>query len=194
MEVSGSAIVGISGLLSANMLMALLVFSLALLLFCYLMNSGVFRTVQVDTKAAPYGEMTIAYKTGKGAYKNTALVHSESLRDLQLPDSIHHPHIGIYYDDPEAVPEAELRYAVGVVLATDDQDPDPVELEKLLEKGYKLAVLPKQQFAVVSSFPLHTNLSVYVAIYKVRVCYFEVFFFLCHFPRNRVIYSHMRCS
>ena len=79
----------------------------------------------------------------------------------------HRLHIGVYYDDPESVPEAELRYAVGVVLATDDQEMDPVDLERMLEKGYKVSVFPKQQFAVVASFPLRTSLSLYVAIFRV---------------------------
>lgn len=43
----------------------------------YLWQSGVFRHIDVETKAGPYGEMTVAYKTGKGPYKNTAKVHAE---------------------------------------------------------------------------------------------------------------------
>ena len=31
------------------------------------------------------------------------------------------PCVGIYYDDPESVPEEDLRYAVGAVLATTDR-------------------------------------------------------------------------
>lgn len=46
-------------------------------------------------------------------------------------------------------------------------DMDTLRLETLIEAGYKLAVLPKQQFAVVSSFPLRTALSLYVAIFRV---------------------------
>ena len=119
----------------------------------YLWQSGVFRHIEVETKAGPYGEMTVAYKTGKGPYKNTAKVHAE----VSYYQSIHNsykfllkrhqsvfqiaalfrntndattnqeednplpPHVGIYYDDPEAVPEEELRYAVGAVLAVTDR-------------------------------------------------------------------------
>jgi len=144
----------------------------------YLWQSGVFRHIEVETKAGPYGEMTVAYKTGKGPYKDTAKVHAEisalfgNANDEttnQEEDSSLPPHVGIYYDDPESVPEEELRYAVGAVLAVTDSglDIDILRLETLIEAGYKLAVLPKQQFAVVSSFPLRTALSLYVAIFRV---------------------------
>ena len=49
----------------------------------------------------------------------------------------------------------------------DCTDLDPRQLEALVSAGFKVAVLPKQQYAVVSSFPLKTSLSLYVAIFRV---------------------------
>ena len=99
----------------------------------YLFQSGVFRHIEVETKAGPYGEMTVAYKTGKGPYKDAWQVHAEvseilaevkgdvnRQEDASTDNTITTPHLGIYYDDPESVPEEELRYAVGAVLAVTD--------------------------------------------------------------------------
>jgi len=152
---------------------------LAAMVTAYLWQSGVFSHIEVGTKAAPFGEMTVAYKTGKGPYKNAFNVFaeisslfgqgdnkSEEKDESSSPSPM--PCVGIYYDDPESVPEEDLRYAVGAVLATtDSQEMDTFRLETLIEAGFKLAVLPKQQFAVVSSFPLRTALSLYVAIFRV---------------------------
>ena len=151
----------LSNVWSATMVLPMLALIVIVGLAGYLIYSGIFHRVTVDTKPAPFGELVIAYKTGKGAYKNTASIFGQA--HALLPG---HLCIGIYYDDPESVPEAELRYAVGLVLAADDKEPDPAELDLMLENGYKVAVLPKQQFAVVSSFPLNTSLSLFIAIFR----------------------------
>jgi len=164
----------------------------------YLFQSGVFRHIEVETKAGPYGEMTVAYKTGKGPYKDAWQVHAEvseilaevkgdvnRQEDASTDNTITTPHLGIYYDDPESVPEEELRYAVGAVLAvTDSTDLDPRQLEALVSAGFKVAVLPKQQYAVVSSFPLKTSLSLYVAIFRVypRLRNYIAQMSLCAYP------------
>jgi len=178
--------------ISPFMVLIGLLLALVVALLFYLFQSGVFRNITVETKAGPYGEMTVAYKTGKGPYKNTAKVHSEILSLLGEEDDggkVDYdkclPHVGIYYDDPESVPEEDLRYAVGAVLAvTHTQDLDPLKMELLLENGYKVAVLPKQQFAVVSSFPLRTALSLYVAIFRVypRLRHYIAEMGLCAYP------------
>merc|ERR1712243_276000 len=53
-----------------------------------------------------------------------------------------------------------------------------------MENGYKVAVLSKQQFAVVSSFPLKTGLSLYVAIFRVypRLRQYIADMGLCAYP------------
>ena len=46
--------------------------------------------------------------------------------------------MGIYYDDPDTVPESDLRFAVGSILAEGaDASPDHAELSKYLSNGFK---------------------------------------------------------
>ena len=63
-------------------------------------------------------------------------------------------------------------------------DLDPRQLEALVSAGFKVAVLPKQQYAVVSSFPLKTSLSLYVAIFRVypRLRNYIAQMSLCAYP------------
>ena len=66
----------------------------------------------------------------------------------------------------------------------DITDLDPRQLEALVSAGFKVAVLPKQQYAVVSSFPLKTSLSLYVAIFRVypRLRNYIAQMSLCAYP------------
>ena len=76
--------------------------------------------------------------------------------------------MGIYYDDPDTVPESDLRFAVGSILAEGvDATPDHAELSKYLSDGFKLIHFPKPEFAVVATFPFRTTLSIYLALWKV---------------------------
>jgi len=72
--------------------------------------------------------------------------------------------MGIYYDDPEAVPQEELRYAVGSILAEGegkgDPEPDPAEMERMLAEGFRVTHLPRPEFAVLATFPYTTPFSV----------------------------------
>ena len=78
----------------------------------YIVQSGLLATIEVKTTQPKRGSMMIAYKTGKGPYKGAGELFTEACCLVLNKD-----HIGIYYDDPEAVPEADLRFAVGVILS-----------------------------------------------------------------------------
>jgi len=138
----------------------LIVFLVTLL--SYLSVSGLFTTVEVKTKEPSYGPMVIAYKTDTGPYRNAGELYTESY--CLLPNK---EQIGIYYDDPEAVPENELRYAVGPILGNADEPPSAMEMEKMRANGFKIAHFPKPNYAVCATFPFRTTLSIYMAIYKV---------------------------
>ncbi len=69
--------------------------------------------------------------------------------------------LGIYYDDPESVPESDLRYAVGSIVTTE------AETETMTKNGFKIAKLPRPEFVVGASFPFRTTISIYLAIFKV---------------------------
>ena len=75
-------------------------------IFVYLVYSGLFAKVTVDTKEPPFegSGLTLAYKVGTGAYKNCGHLFTEASSILPTNKCA-----GIYYDDPETVPENELR-------------------------------------------------------------------------------------
>jgi len=127
----------------------------------FLVVSGLFTSVEVKTKEPLYGPMVIAYKTEIGPYRNAGELYTES--HCLLPDR---EQIGIYYDDPEAVPENELRYAVGPILSNNDEPPSSTEMEKMRANGFKIAHFPKSNYVVTTSLPFGTFLSIYIAIYK----------------------------
>ena len=137
----------------------LLIFLIAI---AYIVQSGLLDAIQVKTTQPKRGSMMIAYKTGKGPYKGAGELFTEACCLVLNRD-----HIGIYYDDPEAVPEADLRYAVGVILSTGSDQPDSDEMSKMVENGYKIAIFPKPNFVVMAEFPFRNTLSIYMGIFRV---------------------------
>ena len=79
----------------------------------YVIQSGLMVKIEVKTVQPKRGSMIIAYKTGKGPYKGAGELFTEACSLV-----LNCEHIGIYYDDPEAVAPPDLRYAVGVILAS----------------------------------------------------------------------------
>jgi len=128
----------------------------------YIVQSGLLDTIQVKTTQPKRGVMMIAYKTGKGAYKGAGELFTEACCLV-----LNREHIGIYYDDPEAVPEADLRFAVGVILSTGGDQPDSDEMTTMVENGYKIAIFPKPNFVVMTTFPFRNTLSIYMGIFRV---------------------------
>ena len=130
-------------------------------IFGYLGYSGLFHSLAVSTLEPPTGALTLAYKTQVGPYKDAGWLFTESF--CLLP---HRQQLGIYYDDPEGVPAAQLRCAVGPVLATRGEQPDPAEVEKVEKEGFSIIPLASPSYVVSTSFPFTTTLSIYLAIYK----------------------------
>jgi hypothetical protein len=87
----------------------LLIFMCAVI---YVFQSGLLARIDVKTVEPVRGPMVVAYKTGKGSYKNAGELFTDACSIV-----FNRQHIGIYYDDPEAVAEDDLRYAVGTILA-----------------------------------------------------------------------------
>ncbi|XP_033746521.1 testis-expressed protein 264-like [Pecten maximus] len=140
-----------------------LVFCLFLTLFVLVIYSGLFEHVNVGTGKPPIGEVTIAYKFARGPYKEAGQLCS----DISLLAPSDHRVVCIYYDDPKLVPSDKLRYAVGGVLSEDGKPEDEDFKKKLLDDGYKVFRLPSVSFAVSTSFPYKSTLSIFVAIFKV---------------------------
>lgn len=146
---------------SLELLLAGLILVTLLTILAYLAYSGLFHSVAVSTLEPPTGALTLAYKTQVGPYKDAGWLFTESF--CLLP---HRQQLGIYYDDPEGVPAAQLRCAVGPVLAARGEEPDPAEVEKVTKEGFSIIHLASPSYVVSTSFPFTTTLSIYLAIYK----------------------------
>ena len=139
-----------------------LLFCLLLTIFLYFAFSGLFTPITVSTLEPDTGPITLAYKTLVGPYKEAGELYTESY--CLLP---HRRQLGIYYDDPEGTPPAELRCAVGPVLAQGGEVPVTEEMEKMRENGFRIVHLPDPSYVVTASFPFATTFSIYLAIYRV---------------------------
>ena len=148
--------------LSLEKLFLGLLFCLLLTIFVYFAFSGLFTTITASTLEPDTGPITLAYKTLVGPYKEAGELYTESY--CLLP---HRRQLGIYYDDPEGTPPAELRCAVGPVLAQGGEAPVKEEMEKMRENGFRIVHLPDPSFVVTASFPFATTFSIYLAIYRV---------------------------
>ncbi|ESO99671.1 hypothetical protein LOTGIDRAFT_141768 [Lottia gigantea] len=134
----------------------------ALILFAFLVYSGLFHKVVVSVGSPPIGKILIAYKFSTGPYKNVGNLFKE-VGEL----APHNACLGIYYDDPGQFPSHLLRWAVGSILAYDDETPSR-EAKKLFEsKGYKFTTLPAISKAMVTSFPYKNFMSIIIAVNKV---------------------------
>ena len=139
-----------------------LLFCLLLTIFLYFAFSGLFTSITVSTLEPDTGPITLAYKTLVGPYKEAGEIYTESY--CLLP---HRRQLGIYYDDPEGTPPAELRCAVGPVLAQGGEVPVKEEMEKMRENGFRIVHLPDPSYVVTANFPFATTFSIYLAIYRV---------------------------
>lgn len=145
--------------------LSLMAFATALLVWCcivYLVQGGLFAQITVRTVEPKRSSMTVAYKTGKGAYKGAGELFTDICSIVMNCD-----HIGIYYDDPDAVAPDELRYAVGAILATGNKEPNPADMELCLKHGYKIAHFPRPNHVVLAEFPFKNTLSIYMGIFRV---------------------------
>ena len=149
-------------LVSLEKLFLGLLFCLLLTIFLYFAFSGLFTTISVSTLEPDTGPITLAYKTLVGPYKEAGELYTESY--CLLP---HRRQLGIYYDDPEGTPPAELRCAVGPVLAQGGEAPVKEEMEKMRENGFRIVHLPDPSYVVTATFPFATTFSIYLAIYRV---------------------------
>ena len=139
-----------------------LLFCLLLTILLYFAFSGLFTPITVSTLEPDTGPITLAYKTLVGPYKEAGELYTESY--CLLP---HRRQLGIYYDDPEGTPPAELRCAVGPVLAQGGEAPVKEEMEKMRENGFRIVHLPDPSYVVTATFPFATTFSIYLAIYRV---------------------------
>ena len=97
---------------------------------------------EVKVEDAP--ERRLAAMAHVGAYNGVSKSYEKVAAVFTIRDLWKHARgmVGIYYDDPSTVPEAELRSHAAVELADDVVVPDP--LEEVLIRGDESAVLVMQ--------------------------------------------------
>lgn len=176
-----------------------LIFSFALLVVFtvvgLLIYSGLFYTPEVETSDdCPLGKCSIAYKYITGSY-NSNLVGACFTEAISIAPSARG--VGVFYDNPDLVPEEKLRSAIGCVIEDDSKkfklDPNITSMFK--EKGFHFWSFPLVQNAVVSSFPYTTPFSVWLSSGKVypRLSDYISSRNLCAYPMIE-LYSEDRIS
>lgn len=153
-------------------------------IFTYLIYSGLFTSIEVDTKEPPYGPMLFAYKSATGPYKEAGGLFTETV--CLMPNKTT---MGIYYDDPDGVPADEcrwdidsirsfwgifcliilsfFRYAVGCILSQEPAAASTEDMERMIAEGFHLVHLPKPNYCVWTSFPFRTTFSIIISIFRV---------------------------
>ncbi|XP_051874844.1 testis-expressed protein 264 homolog isoform X2 [Pristis pectinata] len=140
----------------------LLAFLLLLTLLALALYSGLLAKVSVRSGPPPIGALTVAYKYKQGPYREAAHLFTEITSIAPKLNCI-----GIYYDDPQQVPEEKLRYIAGSILSEGDEKPSE-ELVKHFEKfGFRIFSFPEVTHVVMTTFPFTTFLSLLLAMYRV---------------------------
>ena len=65
------------------------------------------------------------------------------------------------------MPAEKLRYAVGCIIAEEDETPDPQVLKIFTDKDFKVITIPAAQTVFHTRFPFRGTLSVVIAIRRV---------------------------
>ena len=81
-------------------------------------------------------------------------------------------------------------------LLVDDDIPDPDDVHKMMDAGYKLAFFPKPKYCVYVSFPFKTALSIYIAIFRVYPKLKDYIFSkgLCAYPAIEMYSNEIEAS
>ncbi|XP_073324123.1 testis-expressed protein 264 [Pagrus major] len=128
----------------------------------YLLYSGLLTHVTVATGPPPIKKVTIAYKFRRGPYRNCWSLYVETSK---IGPGL--PQIGLFYDDPNKIPEPHCRYAVGSILSEEENEVDEEVLKRYETAGYKVFSFPEVTHAVTASFPYRTLLSIFLRLIKV---------------------------
>ncbi|GAB1608693.1 testis-expressed protein 264-like [Argonauta hians] len=139
-----------------------LLLGILLSIFALLVYSGLFYNIQISTGRPPIGEIVVAYKFGRGPYKDAGHLFSEVVRLAPYKKTI-----GIYYDDPKQVSTNKTRYIIGAILAENGALPNEQLKTTLKEKEYTIARFPEVSHAVKTMFPFKCTLSIFIALIRV---------------------------
>lgn len=140
-------------------IISVIILGLLLLIVAVLAHAGLFESViAVEQETGPY---TIVYKEHIGAYHKVKPAMDEVYQGLLDMGIETYRGAGVYYDNPQHVPEEQLRSEVGSVL--EDKDLDKVDQ---IKQVFKVREVPQQQ-SIVVEFPIRNMLSYMIAPAKV---------------------------
>ena len=130
-----------------------------LLVLLYFM--GVFLPVRFQSKQL--GPFYYLYLPHQGPYRDVRQSFQKLTESLTGTPFAEMPRAGIYYDDPEKIPQTRLRSRVAVLLS----ETDSAQAKELSQKTeLRFGVIPRQKF-VTTQFPLRNDLSILLGILKV---------------------------
>lgn len=132
--------------------------AIALIAVIALWHAGMFAKVEISQQDS--GSFMVVYQEHQGAYSKVGPTMDEVYQKL-LDDGIDTTRgIGIYYDDPREVEEAELRSEVGSIIEIDDQ----AKLEQVKDK-YQIKLIDRYPSLVIE-LPYRSKLSIIIGVLK----------------------------
>ena len=136
----------------------------------HLTASGLFH-VRIKVREARLPEMRVAYKPLVGPYKNSGADFEALIKLVESYGVKPEWTLGVYYDNPREVPDAECRYAVAYVLQQDRKEMVPRHIQKEVSEGLKMAGYTERQLpsapALTARFPFKGVVSIILAIMRV---------------------------
>lgn len=137
------------------------VFLLALLLLvaAVLVHAGLFESVEVREQETD--SYTLVYQDHVGSYYQVRSPMDEVYQSLLRMGIETYRGAGVYYDNPQEVPEDQLRSEVGSIL----EEKDLAQIGQI-KKTFKVKEIPRQR-AMVTEFPIRNLLSYVIAPAKV---------------------------
>jgi hypothetical protein len=121
---------------------------------------GAFATISVTD--AQKGPFVLVYKVHTGPYRGTADIQDEVFNTLRTEFSIGTTRgFGLYYDNPENVPQSNLRSIAGCILESKD-----LAKTDAIKAKYKVAQFPQSK-VVYTEFPFKGIMSIMVSLSRV---------------------------
>ena len=118
--------------------------------------------IKIKPEVLEKGGDVLVYEELRGDYKQTADATNRIYKDLLNNYGIEtFRGIGVYYDDPKAIPVEDLRFEAGCIL----ENPTLDQLE-ILKLKYKVRTLEKGEYVVVN-FPFKGFISILMGIKRV---------------------------
>lgn len=193
---------------------------------CYfLVQSGLLAPVEIRAQRPPFGTLHIAYKFARGPYKNAGHLFTEAhtlvpeLKTIGIyyddPEQVNnsfptlmpvvivsnqiitHGNDSILLKNLQVNDPSELRYCVGVILSEGETKPDESIVKSYLAHGFKEAVLPPADHAIVTSFPFNNTVSIFIGVARVYpklAEYIRVNIGLLEFCNTKIIQPTLICT